>query len=155
MQTWYECKVRYLKIDQGGYERKVNDNYLIDAVSYTDAESRIFKQMAEITRGEFEVMNIKKSNISEVIANDGEWYYKARISLITIDDEGGKEKKVNNYILIMANDLNDALKKLEEGLSYMMVPYVTVSIQLSTIAEVFPYFEEKEKIQPGFSEGEE
>lgn len=148
MQTWYECKVRYLKIDQGGYERKVNDNYLIDAVSYTDAESRIFQQMSEITRGEFEVMNIKRSNISEIFANEGEWYYKAKISLITIDDEGGKEKKVNNYILVMADDINDALKKLEEGLSYMLVPYVVVSIQLSTIAEVFPYFEAKEKIQP-------
>ncbi|HPR31143.1 MAG TPA: DUF4494 domain-containing protein [Prolixibacteraceae bacterium] len=141
MQTWYECKVRYLKIDQGGYERKVNDVYLIDAVSYTDAESRIFQQMAEITRGEFQVMTIKRSNITEVFANDGEWFYKAKISLITIDEEAGKEKKVNNYILVMANDIPEALKKIEEGLSYMLVPYVLTAIQLSPIAEVFPYFE--------------
>ncbi|MCF8358530.1 MAG: DUF4494 domain-containing protein [Prolixibacteraceae bacterium] len=155
MQTWFECKVRYLKIDQGGQERKVNDNYLLDAVSYTDAESRIIKQMNEITRGEFEVMNIKKSNITEVLSVDGEWYFKAKISLITIDEEAGKEKKVSNYILILANDINDALKKLDEGLSYMVIPYVVESIQLSTIADVFPYFEEKAKIEPDFSNGEE
>jgi hypothetical protein len=143
MQTWYECKVQYLKIDQGGYERKVNDNYLIDAVSYTDAETRIFQKMAEITRGSFQVMNIKRSNISEIFANDGEWFYKVKISLITIDDEGGKEKKVNNYLLIMADDIKEALKKLEEGLAYMLVPYVVTGIQLSTIAEVFPYFDNK------------
>jgi hypothetical protein len=55
----------------------------------------------------------------------------------------------------LANDINDALKKLDEGLSYMVIPYVVESIQLSTIADVFPYFEEKEKTEPNFSNGEE
>lgn len=145
MQTWYECKVKYLKIDQGGFERKVNDNYLLDAVSFTDAETRIFQQMRELTNGEFHVMNIKKSNVSEVIANkDGEWWYKAKISLITIDEEAGKEKKINNYVLVMADDINDALAELQKGLEYMLVPYAVTAIQLSTIAEVFPYDSELE-----------
>lgn len=143
MQTWYECKVKYLKIDQGGHERKVNDNYLLDAISYTDAEARIFQQMHELTNGEFQVMNIKKSNITEVIPSEtGEWWFKAKISLVTIDEEAGKEKKINNYILIMADDINHALKRLDEGLAYMLVPYAATSIQLSTIAEVFPYDDE-------------
>lgn len=148
MQTWYECKVKYLKIDQGGFERNVNDNYLIDAVSFTDAESRIFQIMKEITNGDFQVLNIKRSNISEVISkNDGEWWYKAKISMVTIDEEAGKEKKMNSYVLIMANDIKDALHQLEEGLSYMLIPYVTTMLQLSTIAEVFPYIP-AEHIQP-------
>ncbi|HKK82379.1 MAG TPA: DUF4494 domain-containing protein [Prolixibacteraceae bacterium] len=143
MQTWYECKVKYLKIDQSGHERKVNDNYLLDAVSFTDAETRIYKEMQQLTNGEFQVANIKKSNLTEVIPSEtGEWWYKAKISLITIDEEKGKEKKITNYILIMADDINHALKRLEEGLSYMLVPYVVTAIQLSTIAEVFPYDEE-------------
>jgi len=132
--------VKYLKIDQGGYERKINDNYLLDAVSFTDAEARIFQKMQEITSAEFQVMNIKKSNLTEVIPSEnGEWWYKAKISIITIDEEAGKEKKVNQYILVMADDIEHALKRLEEGLSYMLVPYVCTSIQLSTIADVFPY----------------
>lgn len=140
MQTWYECKVKYLKIDQGGYERKINDNYLLDAVSFTDAEARIFQKMQEITSAEFQVMNIKKSNLTEIIPSEnGEWWYKAKISIITIDEEAGKEKKVNQYILVMADNIEHALKRLEEGLSYMLVPYVCTSIQLSTIADVFPY----------------
>lgn len=148
MQTWYECKVKYLKIDQGGFERNINDNYLIDAVSFTDAETRIFQIMKEITNGDFQVLNIKRSNVSEVISKlDGEWWYKAKISLITIDEEAGKEKKINNYILVMANDIKDALKQLEEGLAYMLVPYVITMLQLSTIAEVFPYIP-TEHIQP-------
>lgn len=148
MQTWYECKVKYLKIDQGGFERKVNDNYLIDAVSFTDAETRIFAQMHQVVRGDFQVVNIKRSNISEIIPDEnGEWWYKAKINLVTIDEEAGKEKKVTNYILVMANDINEALARLEKGLSYMLVPYVVTAIQLSTIADVFPYNPE-ESVKP-------
>ena len=150
MQTWYECKVKYLKIDQGGYERKVNDNYLIDAISFTDAETRIFEQMHQITRGEFQVVNIKRSNITEILPfENGEWWYKAKISLVTIDEEAGKEKKVNQYILIMADELKEALTRLEKGMEYMLVPYVVTAIQLSTIADVFPYHpEDSVKPQP-------
>jgi hypothetical protein len=145
MQTWFECKVKYQKLDQGGHERKVNDNYLIDAVSFTDAETRIYEKMGQLVRGDFQVMNIKKSGISEVLSEPhGEWWYKAKISMITIDEEAGKEKKVSNYVIVMADDINEALKNLEQGLSYMLIPYVITSIQLSTIADVFPYFEENE-----------
>ena len=101
MQTWYECKVKYMKLDQNGLEQNVNDNYLIDAVSFTDAETRIFEIMKEITRGDFQVVNIRKSNITEVVSkNDGEWWYKAKINLVTIDEEKGKERKITNYILV-------------------------------------------------------
>lgn len=140
MQTWYECKVKYLKIDQAGSERKKTSTFLIDSVSFTDAETRIFEQMNEITSGEFQVTNIKKSNVTEIInKEEGEWYFKAKISLVTIDEEAGKEKKINNYILIMADDLDQATKRLHEGLSYMLIPYTVSSVTISPIEEVFPY----------------
>lgn len=140
MQTWYEVKVKYLKIDQNGFERKVTNNYLIDAVSFTDAETRIFAQMNEITNGEFNVMNIKKSNVTDILPSDtGEWWYKAKISLISIDEEAGKEKRINNYVLVAADDIDNAVKCLEDGLSYMLVPYDVKSITQSQIADVFYY----------------
>lgn len=140
MQTWYECKVKYLKIDETGSEKKKTSPFLIDAVSFTDAESRIFKQMNQITNGEFEVKTINKTNITEVINKDGgEWYFKAKISLTTIDEELGREKKVNNYILVMADDIDQASVKLREGLSYMLIPYTVASISLSPICDVFYY----------------
>lgn len=142
MQTWYECKVKYLKIDQSGHERKVSDNYLLDAVSFTDAETRIYNEIQQLTNGEFQVTNIKKSNVIEVVPSDtGEWWYKAKISLITIDEEAGKEKKNTNYILVQANDPNHALEVLDKGLSYLLVPYTVTGVQLSPILDVFPYKE--------------
>ena len=143
MQTWFECKVKYVKIDDDGRERKVSEVYLVDAVTFTDAETRIIQQMGTMVRGEFIVDNIKKSNIVEIYPHEnGEWWYKARIGIVTIDEKAGKEKKINNYFLVAADDIKQALQRLEEGLSYILVPYQTTSLAICNIIDVFPYFED-------------
>lgn len=141
MQTWFECKVKYVKIDDDGRERKVSEVYLVDAVTFTDAETRIIQQLQTMVRGEFTVDNIKKSNIVEIFPHeDGEWWYKAKIGIVTIDENAGKEKKINNYFLVAADDIKQALQRLEEGLSYILVPYQTTSLAVCNIVDVFPYF---------------
>lgn len=151
MQNWFETKVKSVRVGEDGRERKANESYLVDAVSFTDAEARITQLASEFTRGEFSVSGIKPSNIVEIFSHDdGEWWYKAKISLVTIDEHLGKEMKVNQYFLVNANDLKQALLRLEEGLSYMLVPYVVTSIALTAICDVFPYFgnERNENEQP-------
>ncbi len=144
MQNWFETKLRYVKIDNDGRERKVTESYLVDAVSFTDAESRITEQAQQLVRGgEFQVKDIKESNVCEIFPHEtGEWWYKAKISLTTIDEVAGREKKINQYFLVAADDLKQALERLEEGLSYILVPFMVTSIVLTTICDVFPYFED-------------
>jgi hypothetical protein len=143
MQTWFECKVKYVKVDEDGRERKVNEVYLVDALTFTDAETRIIQQVQTMVRGEFAVDNIKKSNIIEIFPHEvGEWWYRAKIGIVTIDEKAGKEKKINNYFLVAADDIKQALQRLEVGLSYFLVPYQTTSIAISNIIDVFPYFED-------------
>ena len=141
MQNWFECKVKYLKIDHDGRERKVTETMLFDAVSYTDAEAHVTEQLKEIIRGEFVIDKISKSNIIEIFPHEtGAFLYKGKISIVTIDEKGGKEKKVNNYFLVAADDIKQALQRLEEGLSYILVPYSITSLQVSSIVDVYPYF---------------
>jgi hypothetical protein len=140
MQTWFECKVKYVKISESGKEQNVTENFLLDAVSFTDAETRMIRQMQEMVRGEFSVTDIKKSKIAEVFPyENGEWWFKATINLVTVDEEAGKEKKLRTYYLIMADDIKEALLRLEESLSYLVIPYVVSSLAVSTIVDVFPY----------------
>ena len=136
MQTWFECKVKYNKVDENGRERLVNESYLLDAVSFTDAEARIIRQLQAMVRGEFTVTDIKKSKISEVFPfENGEWWYRATINLVTVDEEAGKEKKLRTFYLIMADDIQEALARLEESLSFLVVPYVVTSINVSNIVD--------------------
>lgn len=141
MQEWFDCKVKYLKIDDDGRERKVSKNFLFDAVTYTDAESRVAESLREMIRGEFVVEKISKSNIIEVFPHEtGEWWFKVKISIVTIDENAGREKKINNYFLVAADDIDQALSRIKDGLSYILVPYEILSVTRSNIVDVFPYF---------------
>ncbi len=150
MQTWFESKVKYMKVSESGREQMVTENFLLDAVSFTDAETRMINKMQEIVKGgEFSVIDIKKSRIAEIFQyDDGEWWYKVTINLVTIDEEAGKEKKLRTYYLIMADTINEALKRLEESLSYLVIPYVVTAIAVSTIVDVFPYLPGESIVAP-------
>lgn len=152
MQTWFESKVRYVKVSESGNEQTVTENFLLDAVSYTDAETRIIRQMQQMVKGgEFSIVDIKKSKIAEVFPYDnGEWWFKATINLVTVDEEAGKEKKMRTYYLIMADDIKEALERLEESLSFLVIPYVVSSMAVSTIVDVFPYEPSESMVPEGY-----
>ena len=142
MQNLFECKVKYEKIDeQSGKEKKVSETYLIDAVSFTEAESRIYKEMESMIRGEFVVTNIRKANYTEIFENEeGDIWYKSKISFASVDEKSGKEKKVSNQILVLASDVKDAFDKIHEGMGGMTVDFDINAIAESPILDFFPYF---------------
>ncbi|MDX8338415.1 DUF4494 domain-containing protein [Draconibacterium sp. IB214405] len=152
MQTWFESKVKYMKVSESGSESMVTENFLLDAVSYTDAETRIIRQMQQIVRGgEFQIVDIKKSRIAEVFPyENGEWWFKAAINLVTIDEDAGKEKKIKTNYLIMADDIKEALNRLDESLEYLVIPFVVTSLAVSPIVDVFPYNPEEAQIPDGY-----
>jgi hypothetical protein len=141
-----------MKVSQSGKEQMVTENFLVDAVSFTDAETRIIRQMMQMVKGgEFTVTDIRKSKIAEVFPFEtGEWWFKATINLVTVDEEAGKEKKLRTYYLIMADDIKEALERLEESLSFLVIPYVTSSLSVSTIVDVFPYVPAEAVVPEGF-----
>jgi hypothetical protein len=139
--NWFECKVKYVKIDENGKEKKVTEPYLVDAVSFTEAEARIHTELEKMIHSDFIVTNISKSNISELFPNEnGDRWFKAKTSFVTVDEESGKEKKSNNYMLVEANNVKDAYEYLTEGLSDMIVPFEIPSVTESPIMDVFPFF---------------
>ncbi len=141
--NWFECKVKYVKIDENGKEKKVTEPYLVDAVSFTEAEARIHIELEKMIHSDFMVTNISKSNISELFPNEnGDRWFKAKTFFVTVDEESGKEKKSNNYMLVEANNVKDAYEYLTEGLSDMIVPFEIPSVAESPIMDVFPFFKD-------------
>jgi len=142
MQNLFETKVKYEKIDdKSGKEKKVTEVYLLDAVSFGEAESRIYKEMESMIRGEFVVTNIRKAHYTEIFDNEeGDIWFKSKISFASVDEKSGKEKKVSNFILVLANDTKDAHDKIHEGMGGMTVDFEINSIIESSIVDFFPYF---------------
>ncbi len=144
INNWFECKVKYVKMDENGKEKKVTEPYLVDAVSFTEAETRIHIELEKMIHSDFVVTNISKSNISELFPNEnGDRWFKAKTSFVNLDEASGKEKKSNNYMLVEANNVKDAYEYLTEGLSDMLVPFEIPSIAESPIMDVFPFFKDE------------
>ena len=147
--TWYECKVKYRKIDENSGEQKLKtEPYLVDAVSYTEAESRITEEMmAYLSDNDgIKITNIKVANFAEIhpFENADRWF-KCKISLIAYDEESGKERKTNQYLLIQANDVKEAYENTLQVMQNTMGDFTIPAIAESPIMDVFPYFSEDDK----------
>lgn len=146
--NWFEVKVKYTKVDEDGRQRKVSELYLLDAVSFTEAESRIIEELREIIQGDFYIEAIKKSNITELVdsndANDDKWF-KAKVAIIDADSISGREKRSNQYFLVAGSDVDKSLENLQKALSTYVVPFEIVQVGDSNIMDVFPYFEDKQE----------
>jgi len=145
MQTWFTCKVKYQKIDDHGKMSRVAETYLVDAINFTEAEKRIFEIMEKYVSGDIEVVGITRSNFTEIFNYDnGQYWYKARVSWSLFDENSSKETKVSNQMLVAANSVREAYDRISENLESMLVPVDINSIAISPILDVFPLFENEE-----------
>ncbi|WP_405396977.1 DUF4494 domain-containing protein [Maribacter sp. Asnod2-G09] len=146
--TWYECKIKYRKLDEASGMLKVKtEPFLVDAISYTEAESRITEEMSVYLSDteEIKITNIKVANFAEIhpFENSDRWF-KSKVSLIAFDEESGKERKTNMYLLIQANDVKEAYDNTISVMKDTMGEYSVPSIAESPIMDVFPYFSGEE-----------
>ena len=142
MKTWFECRIRYEKVMADGMSKKVTEPYLVDALSFTEAEARIIEQMAPYISGEFTVRDIKRASYSEVFYTDEEVadkWYKGRLGFVTLDEKAGKEKITYTNVLVQSCDFRDAVKKLDIGMKGSMADYVIVLMQETAIMDVYEY----------------
>ena len=157
LHTWFTCKVSYEKTLENGMNKKVTEPYLVDALSFTEAEARIIEEMAPYVSGEFTVAAVAKANYSELFyaeddINDSYWY-KVKLGFITLDEKTGAEKKTYTNILVQAADLRDAVKRLDAGMKGCMADYIIVSVAETPIMDVYPY-EAPAETKPEFAEEE-
>lgn len=146
--TWYECKVKYRKLDDAtGMQKVKTEPFLVDAISYTEAESRITEEMSAYLSDseEIKITNIKVANYSEIhpFENSDRWF-KSKVALIAFDEESGKERKTNIYLLVQANDVKEAYENTVSVMKGTMGDYTIPAITESPIMDVFPYFSGEE-----------
>ncbi len=139
MALWFECKVRYDKMQENGSVKKVNEPYLVDALSFTEAEARIIEEMKPFISGDFTISAVKKTKISEIFFNEsGDKYYMVKVNFITLDEKSGVEKKSASFILVQASDFADSFEKFMEGMKGSAADYEIASITETMLMDVYP-----------------
>jgi len=140
MHNWFECKINYEKVGEDGIQKKVTEPYLVDALSFTEAETRIIEEMRPYISGEFTVRDIKRARYSETFLNDkGDRYYRVKVNLITLDEKSGTEKKTPIQMLAQATTIHEAIKVVDEGMKGTMADYVIAAVTETALMNVFPF----------------
>jgi hypothetical protein len=142
MNNWFTVKVKYTKQLDNGALKRVSEPYLLAAMTFTDAEARIYEELGSIIRGEFNVTGIARTEIHDIFAyDDADVWYKCKVKYENVDADSEKTKKVTQNFLVSANSVREAYDRIKESLSTLLVDFEIPSIIVSPIVEIFPYSE--------------
>lgn len=140
MNEWFECKISYEKEIEGGKSTKISENYLVDAVSFIEAETRLMDKMGSFINGEFKVETVKRDKVYELFrAKEGDIWFKCKLEFITLDETSGKEKKTKVSVYLQSTKIDDVVKQLNENMKDTMCDYDIISIIRTNILNVFNY----------------
>lgn len=145
--NWFICKIRYEKTMEDGLQKMVTEIYVVDALSFTEAEARIMEEMSSYISGEFEVWEIDRAVFKEIFFSDEDMadkWYKAKLQFITIDEKTDKEKRTNVYYLVQAGSFEGARRNIDEVMGGSMIDYVISSVSETNTMDVFEYVAKKE-----------
>ena len=146
---WFECKIKYEKVMEDGLQKQVVEQYVVDALSFAEAEQRITEEMSAYISGEFEVADVKKAAYKEVFFDDdnaaSDRWYKAKLDFITIDERTEKEKRSRVTYLVQATNLNRAMKNVDTVMGGTMIDYDAASISDTKLVDVFETMEQREQ----------
>lgn len=150
--SWYETRIKYQKTMEDGSEKVVNEIYVVDALSCTEAEISIIDEMSCYISGDSAVTSAKKTNYGEIFfsdLDDDDKWYKAKCQFITIDEKSAKEKRSNVTYLVQAKSLARALRYVDEVMGKNMIDYDIVGLNETHVFDVFehhaPSYENKEE----------
>ena len=143
MNYWFECKVSYERQADSMGMKKVSESYLVDALSFTEAEKRIIKEVRPfVSVGELEVVNIRRARIAELFLNDeaeDDRYFRAKVNFITVDEKSGSEKKTSATMIVKSDSLPNAVTELKAQLDSQMASYEIAAVTDTQILDVFQY----------------
>ena len=142
MNNWFECKVAHNKVMENGLEKKVTESYVIEALSFTEAEARLIEYIRPFIDGEFIVTAVGRKKYSEVFYNDSDaadlWFH-AKLMFVTLDERTGAEKKAACFALVQAADIREAIKHLDAQMRGTLCDYVVAEMKETTIMDVLRY----------------
>ena len=140
VSKFFEVKIQYQKTQEDGKEKKVTEQYVVEALSFTEAESRIAEEMLPYTDGDLDVVSEKIAPFNEIFlsdrTDDDKWFI-SKVGFITLDEKTAKEKKQTFRYLVQAATSEHALDYTKEMFSHGMCDYSIEAVQDTPTLNVF------------------
>lgn len=159
----YECGVRFDKMLENGAVKKVTETYLVDAITFSEAEARIIREITPYMSGEFDVISIKRTKYTEIVydkfnlassadaevqkmmgcnsqaSNLADKWFKVKINFITIDEKTAAEKKTSVYYIVNAGSNKAAHETTVDFMKGTIADYEIASVVETNIMDVYVY----------------
>lgn len=140
MHNWFNVTIKYDRTGDEGKIERVTENYLVDALSFTEAEQRITEEMKPFISGEFGIDKVTRARINELFENEnGDKWYRCKVNFVTLDEDKGIEKRTAITMLAQAGTLKEALEVLEKGMKGTMADYQIAAVTETNIMDIFKY----------------
>jgi len=137
--AYFISTVRYNKTMDNGQVKTVNEQYLVDSLTVTEAEARTTEFVQPYISGEFSIPSVKNSRIAEIFSGDGEYWWLVKVAFISIDEKTAQEKKSISQILVQADDFSSACEKFADGMKNTMADWELQSVSLSKIVDYIAF----------------
>lgn len=137
--VWYETTVRYERQTEDG-QKKVSELYVVDALTFGEAEETITKEMEPYCSGEFDVKKIAIAPYTEVFFSedeDDDKFFRATVAITTLDERTGKEKKNNINYLVQAKNIETARRYVVDAFFNTAMEYEIKRLVETKILDVF------------------
>lgn len=142
MKEYIESNVKYERMAENGALKKVTERYVVEAMNFTEAENRLMEEVSCFASGEFQVWDMKRTQFMEIFETTDESadkFFKVKISIITLDEESGKERRTNATLLVQASDIPNALERMRESMKDYMLDFDIVNVADTKIMDVYHY----------------
>lgn len=137
-KNWFECRVSYDKVQENGAIKRITEAYLVEADNFTEAEDSITKAMQPYISGDFTVSAVRRRNYDNVIeSGEGDYFYRVKLIIITIDEKTAAEKKNNLFLLVQADDLETALYDVKDYMRGSVEDWNLHTITETSILDVY------------------
>lgn len=111
---YFEVKARYDRQLDNGAMKKVTEPYIVDALSFAEAEARAIDNISPMVGCEVDIRTVKRTPIAEVYNPDSDKFFLTKVAFISFDERTGAEKKIISQFIIGAEDIDAAKDNFEE-----------------------------------------
>lgn len=132
----FEVKITFEKEVEEGL-KKVTECYMFDADSFSSAEYSVIEEIGQYIKGDYLIKDIKRSNVIELVAGEGDYWFNIKLNFITLDEKSAKEKKQAAHYLVKANTVAEANNRLNEFMKGSLCDYSIESVTETKILEVY------------------
>lgn len=129
-------KCRLSKVDESGISKKVSETYLVDAMSCTEAEARVYDKLSPFTSDMKVTSVLEKKNV-EILAGDSDNFYLAKTAYITLDEKTAKEVKTIMTYYVNASTFKEAYDRISEELRKSVVDTEILSLSKTNVIEYY------------------